>query len=99
MNGEPENQQPTVGVAASKLDDSSSTFAPESTRVPNIDENNDEVVSRICGKLFLNIAIQNQGCIFLGVCVGCGKFSKIPLHFSPRRRKEKKIRKKKFRNM
>lgn len=66
MNGEPENQQPTVGVADSKLDDSSSTPASESTRVPTIDENNDEVVSRICGKVFLIIAIQNQGFIFFG---------------------------------
>lgn len=67
MNGEPENQQPTVAVADSKLDDSSSTSALESTRVPTIDENNDEVVSRICGKVFLIIPIQNQGFIFLGV--------------------------------
>lgn len=71
MNGEPENQQPTVGVADSKLDDSSSTSASESTRVPTINENNDEVVSRICGKVFLIIAIQNQSFIFLAFGCAC----------------------------
>lgn len=58
---EPGNQQPT-GVAASKLDDSSLKSAPESTQVPFIDENNEEVGSRICGKVFLIIGFFKKIC-------------------------------------